>query len=63
MEESGTHVTTNVVMLGAVCASGMVPVKQNTMEDALAASVPLKMLELNLKAFRTGAEGFRALAC
>ena len=60
-EETGTHLTVNAVMLGAGCASGMFPVKEKTMENAIAGSVPPKMLELNLKAFRTGVEKFKAL--
>ena len=51
----GRRIVANIVMLGTLTRrAGLVP--QPAMEEAIAATVPRKTVELNLKAFRAGLE-------
>lgn len=52
--EAGGLRFTNVVMLGAAGACGMIPVGRDTLLAAMQTSVPRKHLEANLKAFEAG---------
>lgn len=44
----------NTVLLAAVCASGMLPFGVEVFEDALRRFLPLKLQDVNLKAFELG---------
>lgn len=44
----------NMVMLGAIFASGVLPIKRETLEQAIAETVHQATRELNLAAFRAG---------
>lgn len=50
----GAPIVMNVVMLGAACALGLLPFGRDELVDAIAARVPEKRRELNLKAFDAG---------
>jgi len=56
--ESGSVVMTNVVMLGALSASGELPIQRETLLDAIKSRVPPVMVENNIKAFKAGEEAF-----
>jgi len=51
-EEAGSVLTQNIVLLGA--ASGYIPLKEQSLRDAVSKIVPKKTVELNLKAFDLG---------
>lgn len=53
-KETGTILTMNIVMLGAAYATGMIPVRAETIENCIMAFAPKKMQETNLKAFKAG---------
>lgn len=51
---AGNPKTMNVVMLGALCAAVDLPVSFQAVEEAVAARVPAKTLEVNRRAFASG---------
>ncbi len=53
--EAGSAKAANIVMMGALCK--LLDFDKATMEEAVAACVPQKFIELNLKAFHLGYEG------
>ena len=53
-QELGAAVMANMVMLGALCASGQVPLEAGALEDSLRRSLPPERLEMNLAAFNKG---------
>lgn len=57
-EEAGDPVATNVVMLGALCESGLLPYPEETLLETLRESVPARYLDVNLKAFMLGKKAF-----
>jgi len=60
-KEAGTLLSLNIVMLGAAIGTNMIPVRPETTEDAIAATVPKGTAEANLRAFNAGmrkVEGF-----
>jgi indolepyruvate ferredoxin oxidoreductase beta subunit len=57
-ENIGNALTMNVILLGALVASNVVPVSQKTIEDAMAEHIPANLLEDNRKAFGLGREHF-----
>lgn len=58
-KEVGRLVSLNMVMLGAGAATGKLPVKPETVEQAIVAYSPRGSADRNLKAFRLGLERFR----
>lgn len=52
--EAGNILTRNIVMIGALAATGKVPVMIENLEEALRKLVPAKYLEVNVKAFELG---------
>lgn len=54
--EAGNILTRNIVLLGALVASGKLPVKDESLIEALKELVPAKHVETNVKAFRLGFE-------
>lgn len=60
-ETAGHRAAGNMVMLGALCASGILPIKKETIERALAGNVPKGTEALNLAAFRAGCESLKSL--
>jgi indolepyruvate ferredoxin oxidoreductase beta subunit len=55
-EKAGNRQSSNVVMLGALFGSGKMPVKLETVKDAIEERVPAKATAVNLKAFDLGFE-------
>jgi indolepyruvate ferredoxin oxidoreductase beta subunit len=55
-EEAGNPLSLNMVMLGALIASGGVPVKAESMKKTISTSTKKAFLESNLKAFDLGME-------
>jgi len=55
-EASDTARVANVLLLGALAGSGMVPVSAGSFEEAIREIVPAKVLKVNLQAFRKGLE-------
>jgi indolepyruvate ferredoxin oxidoreductase beta subunit len=53
-EEAGNVLTQNIVMLGA--ASPVIPLKKESLLEAIRDTVPPKTIDLNLKAFNMGIE-------
>lgn len=60
-EEAGDPITTNVVMLGALVESNLLPFGEDTVLEALKESLRPQFLELNLKAFELGKKAYRNL--
>ena len=52
--EAGSLLTQNMVLVGA--ASPFLPLKPESLEEAIRRSVPKKTIEMNLRAFRLGRE-------
>ncbi len=53
-EETGNSVTMNVVMLGAMCASGVLSFDQAIVKEVITKRTPHRLLDINLKAFEKG---------
>ena len=54
--ESGNSVTMNVVMLGALCSSGALPIKKDIVQKVIEKRTPERLREMNLNAFEKGLE-------
>jgi indolepyruvate ferredoxin oxidoreductase beta subunit len=50
----GNTVTMNVVMLGALCASGVLPLQKDIVQTVIEKRTPERLREMNLKAFKNG---------
>ena len=59
-EEAGDPITTNVVMIGALAASGVLPFGEETVLKVMKESLRPRYYELNLKAFQLGKRTFEA---
>jgi len=53
-KEAGNIITRNIVLLGALAATGKMPVKMESLKEALSELVPAKHLNMNVKAFELG---------
>jgi indolepyruvate ferredoxin oxidoreductase beta subunit len=53
-KEAGSSLTQNIVLIGALTASARLPVKNESLIDALKELVPAKQVEMNVKAFKLG---------
>jgi indolepyruvate ferredoxin oxidoreductase beta subunit len=54
--EAGNSRATNVVMVGVLAGTGLVPISDASWQAALANTVPPKLLDINKKAFEMGYE-------
>ncbi len=54
-EQAGDSIATNIVMLGALAASGVLPFSEGDIIATMKESIPARFLELNTRAFRLGA--------
>ncbi len=52
--EVGNSVTMNVVMLGALCSSGTLPIQKDVLSKVIERRTPERLLDINLKAFEKG---------
>ncbi|MEW6592574.1 MAG: indolepyruvate ferredoxin oxidoreductase subunit beta [Candidatus Hadarchaeota archaeon] len=59
-QQAGNVRTLNVVMLGALAATGKLPCKAETLKEVVKASVPPKTIDVNLKAFDIGFEWMKS---
>jgi indolepyruvate ferredoxin oxidoreductase beta subunit len=57
--EAGSILTENIVLIGALAAAEKMPVKNESIVEALRELVPAKHLEVNVKAFRLGYENVK----
>jgi indolepyruvate ferredoxin oxidoreductase beta subunit len=58
-KEAGSHLTTNVVMLGALFGTERLPIKVTTIKEAIEERFPAKAAPVNMKAFDLGYEACR----
>jgi len=58
-EEAGDPITTNTVMIGALCASGVLPFPEETIIEVLKQTLRPAYYETNLRAFELGKKAFR----
>ncbi|MCU0595444.1 MAG: indolepyruvate oxidoreductase subunit beta [Desulfobacterota bacterium] len=61
-EASGSNMTVNTVMLGALAGSGLLPLSASSIEEALRDGVPPKTVDVNMRAFHLGADAIRSAA-
>jgi len=61
-EEAGDPIATNVVMLGALTESGLLPFGEDTVLSTLRDSLRPRFLELNMRAFDLGRKAYRGAA-
>lgn len=59
-EEAGDPITTNIVMLGALVKSGLLPFSEEIVLKTLRTSLRPQFLELNLRAFELGKKIYNA---
>ncbi len=59
-EKAGDPIATNVVMIGALAASGLLPFGEETVLQVMKESLSPRYYELNLKAFQLGRRAFGA---
>lgn len=57
--EAGSHLTTNIVMLGALFGTERLPIKVATIKEAIEERFPAKVAPINIKAFDLGYEACR----
>ncbi len=55
-KQSGAMITKNIVMLGSLAATGLLPFDQQVLLDTILDNVPAKFKEVNKKAFRGGVQ-------
>jgi indolepyruvate ferredoxin oxidoreductase beta subunit len=58
-KKAGSSLTQNVVLLGALAGTGVLPVKKQSLIEAVRELVPTKHVEINLKAFELGYESVK----
>ena len=54
--KAGNSLTQNVVLLGALAGTGILPLKKQSLIEAISELVPAKYAEINLKAFELGSQ-------
>ncbi len=59
-EEAGDPITTNLVMIGALTASGALPFSEGTITEALRGMIRPAYLEINVRAFELGKKAFKS---
>jgi indolepyruvate ferredoxin oxidoreductase beta subunit len=55
-KKAGSGLVQNVVLLGALAGTGVLPVKTESLREAIRELVPAKHLDMNLRAFDLGLE-------
>ena len=58
-EKAGDPIATNVVMLGALAVSSILPFDNREVTATMKESIPARFLDLNIKAFQLGAQAFK----
>ncbi len=60
-EEAGDPITTNIVMLGAITRSGLLPYDEEAVVETLKAGLKPRFLEMNMRAFELGKKAYDSL--
>ncbi len=60
-EEAGDPITTNIVMLGSIVESGLLPYSEETIVGTLRTGLKPQFLELNMRAFELGKKAYHSL--
>jgi len=60
-EEAGDPITTNIVMLGSIVESGLLPFNEETIVETLRTGLKPQFLELNMRAFELGKKAYHSL--
>lgn len=60
-EEAGNAITTNIVMLGSIVESGLLPYSEEVIVEVMKAGLKPQFVELNMKAFELGKKAFHSL--
>jgi indolepyruvate ferredoxin oxidoreductase beta subunit len=60
-EEAGDPITTNIVILGALTASGALPYSEAIVVDTIKAGLRPQFIELNMRAFELGKKVYKGL--
>ena len=60
-EKAGDPITTNIVMLGSIVESGLLPYSEEIVLETLKDSLKPQFLEMNMKAFELGKKAFKTL--
>jgi len=58
-EEAGNSLTQNIVLIGALAATGKLPTSEKGLREALKELIPAKHLDMNLRALKLGYECVR----
>ncbi len=59
-EQAGAAIAQNIVMLGALTATGALPLTKEDMQDSIRNNVPERFVEVNLRAFELGFKNARS---
>jgi indolepyruvate ferredoxin oxidoreductase beta subunit len=60
-EMAGDPIATNMVMLGALMASGSLPFRENKIMEEMKKSIPERFIDLNMRALKQGSVAYRKL--
>jgi len=60
-EKAGDPITTNIVMLGAVTESGLLPYSEETVVETIREGLKPQFIEMNMKAFELGKKAYHSL--
>lgn len=60
-EEAGDPITTNIVMLGALTASGVLPYGEDVVVETIKAGLRPQFIALNMRAFELGKKAYKGL--
>ena len=60
-EEAGDPITTNIVMLGAITKSGLLPYSEEAVVETLKTGLKPQFLDMNMRAFELGKKAYDSL--
>ena len=60
-KDSGAAITKNIVMLGALAASNVLPFKPDVLLETILENIPVKYKDINKKAFNNGMKALKEL--
>ncbi|UCF08613.1 MAG: indolepyruvate oxidoreductase subunit beta [Thermoplasmata archaeon] len=58
-QEAGDPITMNVVMLGAICSAGVIPIQEDVMLEVVKKRTPAHLCDMNVAAFQKGYDTFK----
>lgn len=61
-KEVGSAVATNIVMIGALAGSALLPIPLAKIVEAIERTIPSRAIEISLKAFNMGLEAYKTLS-